>query len=144
FDGHLYLEVLRTAAAGVQHVFDDIRGVDLDEHGNIAVLETAHHGRMTADLYVDCTGFKRVLIGTVSDDQNRFVSFSGSLLCDSAVVLRMPYQSEPEKEEKMHQFVTASAESAGWVWTIPLFSKISSGYVYCSSFLSKSDAEAEL
>jgi tryptophan halogenase len=56
----------------------------------------------------------------------------------------MPYKSEAEKEEKMNPFVTASAESAGWIWTIPLYSKLSSGYVYSSSFMSASDAEAEL
>jgi hypothetical protein len=44
----------------------------------------------------------------------------------------------------IHPFVTASAESADWIWTIPLYSKLSSGYVYASSFLAPSDAEDEL
>jgi tryptophan 6-halogenase len=144
FDVHLYLNLLRDAAAGVIHVIDDIHGVELDDRGDIAVVITSGHGRMTADLYIDCTGFKRVLIGQVSGAENRFVSFSSSLFCDSALILRMPYESEAEKEEKMNPFVTALAASAGWIWTIPLFSKLSSGYVYCSQFLNPSDAEAEL
>jgi tryptophan halogenase len=44
----------------------------------------------------------------------------------------------------MRPYVTASAQSAGWIWTIPLYSRLSYGYVYCSSFLSADDAEREL
>jgi len=47
-------------------------------------------------------------------------------------------------EERLHPYVKASAQSAGWVWSIPLFDRMSHGYVYSSSFISDADAEREM
>jgi len=66
------------------------------------------------------------------------------LFCDSAIVIRFPYENETQKTQQMHPFVKASAQSSGWIWTIPLYDKISSGYVYSSSFISTHDAELEI
>jgi hypothetical protein len=134
---------LRRVASSVRHVEDDIVDVQLDEFGQIDGLVTASGARLKADLYIDCTGFRRLLIGKIAPKQ-RFHSYAKSLFCDRALVLRFPYQSDADKEARMHPYVKASAQSAGWIWTIPLFSRVSYGYVYGSSFISDDAAEAEL
>ena len=142
FDVHLYLELLRHTAWGVRHIVDNVTDVRLNDQGEIEALATEHSGDLRADLYIDCTGFRAHMIRRVAPNQ-QFIPYGKSLFCDSAVVLRFPYD-ERRKKGEMHPFVRASAQSAGWIWTIPLYSKISSGYVYSSSFISADDAELEL
>jgi tryptophan 6-halogenase len=142
-DAGQFASFLCDAAPAVHHVQDDIIDVQLDESGEIEHLLTASGSRLTADLYIDCTGFRRLLIRKVAPAQP-FRSYAGSLLCDRAVVLRFPYRDDADKQARMHPYVKASAQSGGWIWTIPLFSRVSNGYVYASSFTSDEDAEAEL
>jgi Tryptophan halogenase len=143
FDVHLFVELLRNITSHVRHITDNIVGVQFSEDGNIDVLYTEKSGELKADLYIDCTGFKRYLIGKLAPGQ-KFIPYSNSLFCDRAVVLRMPYNSDSEKIEYMYPFVKASAQSSGWIWTIPLYRRISSGYVYSSTFISDEHAELEL
>jgi tryptophan 6-halogenase len=142
-DAHLFGEFLRGISSRVRHVRDDVLEVILDEHGAIAALHTAEHGEMRADFYFDCTGFRRRLLGRVAPEQ-KFESYAKSLFCDRAVVIRMPYDASQDKEVAVHPYVKASAQMAGWIWSIPLFSRMSSGYVYSSNFISDDDAEREL
>jgi tryptophan halogenase len=111
--------------------------------GEIRGVLTAEHGLIEGDLFLDCTGFRRSLMSKV-DPGNQFESNAASLFCDRAVVLRFPYESEESTQKEMDPFVTASAQSAGWIWKIPLWSRISSGYVYSSAFLTEDQAENEL
>lgn len=142
-DAHLFGDFLRAAAPRVRHVLDDVLDVALDEQGAVAGLRTIEHGDLRADLYLDCTGFRRSLISRVAPDQ-KFQSHASSLFCDRAVVVRTPYGPTDNKEEVVRPYVTASARAAGWIWSIPLYSRMSSGYVYSSNFVSDEEAEAEL
>jgi hypothetical protein len=139
----MFGDLLRRACPAVRHILDDIIDVRMAEDDSIVELSTAEHGSLNGDLFIDCTGFRRLLIRRVAPGQ-RFESYSRSLFCDRAIVLRFPYQSEQTKAHEMHPYVRASAESAGWIWTIPLYGRISSGYVYSSAFISDDDAESEL
>src|SRR5262249_2917727 len=89
------------------------------------------------------TGFRRQLIGKAGEEQ-KFESWAKSLFNDRALVVRMRYEEKGDLERLMHPYVKASAQSAGWIWSIPLFDKLSLGYVYSSSFLSDDAAEREL
>lgn len=142
-DVHRFLDLLRHTASNVKHIVDNVTEVSLGEDGGIVSISTEQHGDLEADLYIDCTGFKRYLITQV-DPRNVFIPYTDSLFCDSGVVLHFPYLSDAMKVQEMQPFVTAAAASAGWIWTIPLFSQISTGYVYSSSFISDDDAEREL
>jgi hypothetical protein len=139
----LFGEFLRQSCRGVRRIQDDVVDVKLTESGDIAELATAEHGPLKADLFLDCTGFRRKIIGKVAPNQ-LYDSYADSLFCDRAVVLRYPYESVESPGREMLPYVTASAQSAGWIWTIPLYSRISRGYVYSSKFLSEDDAEREL
>jgi tryptophan 6-halogenase len=140
FDASLLASFLKGWAMqrGVEQVVDDVVGVKLAEDGSICHLETRGHGPLEADLFVDCTGFRGLLINQALGEP--FVSFADSLLCDSAVALQVPVDVAADGIEP---YTTATALSAGWVWKIPLYGRIGTGYVYSSAFLSREQAESE-
>ncbi len=141
FDAHLLAEYLKDFAItrGVQQVMDDVVSVNLKEDGSIASIQTKEHGAVAGDLFIDCTGFRGLLINQALNEP--FISFNESLLCDRAVALQVPVDVE---KVGMEPYTTATAKSAGWIWNIPLYGRIGTGYVYSSAFLSPEDAEAEL
>jgi tryptophan 6-halogenase len=140
FDASLIAKFMARYAQdrGVVEIVDDIDDVVLAEDGSILGVETKGHGRIDADLFVDCTGFRGLLINKALGEP--FIAFSESLLCDRAVATRAP--ADPEIEG-INPYTTATALSSGWVWNIPLFHRIGTGYVYSSAFLSPEQAERE-
>lgn len=140
FDAGLLAKFLTRYATqrGVRHINDDVVATHLAENGNIASIQTKTHGEITADLFVDCTGFRGLLINQALKEP--FISFNDSLPCDSAIAMQVPSDGA---REGINPFTTATALSSGWVWNIPLFNRIGTGYVYASSFASKEMAELE-
>ncbi len=130
-----YLKEIATGE-GVVHLFDDVNGVALDPNGKIDHIVTKGDRHLTADLFVDCTGFAGLLIEQALGDP--WIDWSHYLLCDRAVVLPLP--GEPE----MHPFTRATALTAGWMWQIPLRHRLGCGYVYASSHLADDAAADEL
>jgi flavin-dependent dehydrogenase len=124
---------------GVKRVLDDVQEVRQDERGWISHLVTKEHGEVHGDLFVDCTGFRGLLINQTLGEP--FESYLDVLPNDRAVALRVPVDVE---REGMAPYTTATAMPAGWAWTIPLFGRIGTGYVYSSQFCTPEEAEAEL
>lgn len=140
FDAHLlarYLEGYGTAR-GVRQIHDEVQQVVLAEDGSIDHLVTRENGNLRADLYVDCTGFRGLLINQALNEP--FISFSESLLCDRAIALQVPVDIQ---SQGINPYTSATALSSGWVWNIPLYGRVGTGYVYSSAFTSPEDAEAE-
>jgi tryptophan halogenase len=123
---------------GVSRIIDDVTHVQLTEDGSIAHILTAEHGRICADLFIDCTGFRGLLINQALGEP--FIPFADSLLCDSAVALQVPRDIA---RDGIQPYTTATALSSGWVWNIPLYGRDGTGYVYSSRFLTKEQAEKE-
>jgi flavin-dependent dehydrogenase len=140
FDAGLLAEYLEGYATqrGVTRVADEVVHVALREDGGISHIVTKEHGAIAADLFVDCTGFRGLLINQALTEP--FISFTDSLPNDSAVALQVPVDI---RTHGMEPYTTATAMNAGWAWNIPLYGRIGTGYVYCSEFLSKEEAEAE-
>lgn len=140
FDAGLLADFLEKYATvrGVAKIEDEVVHIPLAEDGSIAHIQTRNHGAISADLYIDCTGFRGLLINQAL--QEPFISFNDTLPNDSAVALQIPVDVHAKGIEP---FTTATAMSSGWSWTIPLYGRIGTGYVYCSQFLSKEEAEAE-
>lgn len=140
FDAGLLASFLETYAIqrGVKKIEDEVIDVPLAEDGSIGRIQTRNHGAISGDLYIDCTGFRGLLINQAL--QEPFISFNDTLPNDSAVALQIPVDVHTHGIEP---FTTSTAMSAGWAWTIPLYGRIGTGYVYCSQFLSKEEAEAE-
>ncbi len=129
-----------STARGVRHYRDHVVDVELAESGDIAAVKTRDGLRLTADLFIDCTGFAALLI-----EQKlgvKWVDCSQWLLCDRAITMHVPY--DRHYPGYVRPYTTATALSAGWVWEIPLQDKKSLGYVHSSAFIGQDDAEREL
>jgi len=140
FNAGLLANFLRDYAVqkGVKHILDDVVDVKLTEDGHIAHVVTKENGNIRGDLFIDCTGFRGLLINKTLGEP--FISFSESLLCDRAMAMQIPRDIA---KDGINPYTTATALSAGWVWNIPLYGRDGTGYVYSSAFISQDDAEKE-
>lgn len=140
FDANLLARFLKDYAMqrGVKQIVDDVVDVELKEDGSIDRIHTKKDFRIGGDLFVDCTGFRGLLINKALGEP--FISFSESLLCDSAIAMQVPTDI---KKAGINPYTTATALSSGWAWNIPLYGRVGTGYVYSSAFISKEEAEQE-
>jgi 2-polyprenyl-6-methoxyphenol hydroxylase-like FAD-dependent oxidoreductase len=88
----------------------------------------------TADLYVDCTGFARAVLGKIAAPSS--LPYEANV--NRAVAGNVPYL---DTASEMHPYTRAHAHEHGWTWSIPLRSRIGSGYVYHGDFCSAEQAE---
>ncbi len=123
---------------GAKQIRDDVVDVELDADGAIKCVHTKEHGAMEADIFVDCTGFRGLLINQALKEP--FISFADQLLCDSAIAIQIPRDNA---KEGMNPFTQATALNAGWSWNIPLYGRDGTGYVYSSKFITPEEAERE-
>jgi tryptophan halogenase len=139
FDASLLADFLKKFATerGVREVIDDVMDVDLSDDGYISHLVTKEHGRVDGDIYIDCTGFRGVLINRALKEP--FIGFHESLPNDSAVSIQVPRSPG----EGIKPYTTATALRFGWAWTIPLYKRDGCGYVYSSKYIGRDEAEAE-
>jgi len=138
FDAHLVADFLRSFATqkqGVIHIEDELREVQQDERGFITALTTKGGRTLDGDLFIDCSGFRALLINKALDEP--FVDMNDHLLCDSAVATAVPHDDEAHGIEP---YTSAIAMRSGWTWRIPLLSRFGSGYVYSSQFSSETEA----
>ncbi|HQY87796.1 MAG TPA: tryptophan 7-halogenase [Tepidisphaeraceae bacterium] len=123
------------ALAGVEIHDAMLEGVESDEHG-VTRLRFDGGRSVEADLYVDASGFKSLLLSETM--KAPYVDFSGSLFCDRAVVGGWDRTTEP-----ILAYTRAETMDAGWCWQIEHEHKIIRGYVYSSKFISDDAADAE-
>ncbi|MEO5640902.1 MAG: tryptophan halogenase family protein [Sphingomicrobium sp.] len=134
-DSSLYARFLRTMAEsdGTRRVEGRIANVELDyDSGNIAALALADGTRIEGDLFLDCTGFRALLIeGALHAG---FDDWSHYLPCNSAIA------AQTRSVGPAVPYTRATAHDAGWQWRIPLQHRTGNGIVYCSDFLDKDAA----
>ncbi|MFN3516317.1 MAG: tryptophan halogenase family protein [Novosphingobium sp.] len=123
----------RAEADGARRVEGRITRVELDsESGNIAALELEGGRRIEGDLFVDCTGFRALLIeGALHAGYDDWTHF---LPCDSAIAVQTASVRPPVP------YTRAIAHDAGWQWRIPLQHRQGNGIVYCSRYLDRDAA----
>lgn len=130
-----YLKEVATAE-GVRHLFGEVREVRRGPWGDIASLDIGGGRELEGDLFVDCTGFKGLLIEEALGDP--WIDWSHHLLCDRAVVMPLPRDEEPLP------YTRSTALEAGWMWQIQLASRTGNGYVYSSAHTTADEAAATL
>ncbi len=135
FDASLFARYLRHYAEsrGVLRIEGKIASVPLDaETGAIKGLHLESGEFVGGDLFVDCSGFRAILIeGALAAG---FEDWSRWLPCNSAIAL----PSEPLYPLPSHTLSTAT--EAGWIWRIPLRHRTGNGHVYCRDYLSDDEA----
>lgn len=134
FDAGLYARYLRaySEARRVRRVEGRIVDVQLAENGFIDHVRLEDGQQISADLFVDCSGFRGLLIeGALKTGYHDWTHW---LPCDRAVAV--PCESGGE----FTPYTRSTAREAGWQWRIPLQHRIGNGYVFCSRFLSEERA----
>lgn len=135
FDATLYANYLRefSEKRGVKRIEGKVKDVfTRSSDGFIDSLLLEDGQRIESDLFIDCTGFRALLIEQTL--QTGFESYKHWLPCDRAVA--MPCLAK----DKVYPFTRSTAQDAGWTWRIPLQHRIGNGYVYPSEFVSDDKA----
>jgi hypothetical protein len=122
---------------GVVHMPSTVTKVNVDTDGITSVI-LSDNSAVSADLYIDCTGWKSLLIGKTLNEP--FDSFESILPNNRAWATRVPYT---DKEKELEPYTNCTAINNGWVWNIPLWSRIGTGYVYSDKYISPEDALIE-
>lgn len=130
-----FLQRLSTSKQGVVHIKDDVDQVALDDRGFIASLKLRSGRVLTGDLFVDCTGFKGLLINKALGEP--FIDMSDYLLCDGAIAAQIPHDDDRFGVEP---YTSAIAMRNGWTWKIPMLGRFGSGYVYSSRHTTMDEA----
>lgn len=122
---------------GVDHVQEEVKYVETGVNG-IEHLLLADDSKVTANLFVDCTGFKSLLLGHALSEP--FQSYEDMLPNNRAWATRVPYK---DKEAELEPYTNCTAIENGWVWNIPLWSRIGTGYVYSDKYVTPENALEE-
>ena len=139
FDAGLYARLLRRLAEGWGVRRREGRVVDVEqdgENGHVTAVRLADGRRVEGDLFVDCSGFRGLLIEEKLGAG--FEDWSALMPCDRAWAV--PCESGGGRLP----MTRATARPAGWQWRIPLQHRTGNGYVYSSAHVSDDEAAATL
>jgi tryptophan 7-halogenase len=138
-DAGLYAKFLRRFAEGygAKRIEGKIVEVPIDGvTGNIKAVKLDSGELIEGDLFIDCTGFRGLLIGNAL--HVGYEDWSHWLFCDSAVAL----QTRPVGPAI--PYTRSIAHESGWQWRIPLQHRVGNGMVYCSKYISDDLAKQQL
>lgn len=131
-------QYLRLQAGGVTVIDDQVVATNRDaQSGDVVSLRLACGQTLSADLYLDCTGFRRALINQMGA---RWQSYANVLPVNRA----MPFWLDIAADEEIAPYTLASAQKAGWLWMIPTRTRYGCGYVYADQHISPEQAQAEI
>jgi tryptophan halogenase len=138
FDAVLVARYLRTYSErlGVIRLERTVQGATRRADGSLDELQFSDGSTLQADLYIDCSGFRGVLIEQIL--KTGYLDWSAMLPCDRAVAFPTALTSARPP------YTQARARDAGWHWRIPLQHRAGNGYVYASSHLSDEHAHEDL
>ncbi|HXM58152.1 MAG TPA: tryptophan halogenase family protein [Candidatus Dormibacteraeota bacterium] len=141
FDAQLVADFLcrfATTKLGVERIEDEMTEPLFDERGFITALRTKGGRVVDGDLFVDCSGFRGLLINQAMREP--FLDMSDHLMCDRAVAAAVPNDDEKLGVEP---YTSSIAMKAGWTWKIPMLTRHGTGYVYSSRFATKDEATVD-
>lgn len=139
FDASLYARFLRRFAEqrGVTRREGRIADVCRDgASGDVDAVILADGTRIEGDLFVDCSGFRALLLGETLGVP--YLSWDKWLACDRAVAV------PSRRTDPLVPYTRSIAERAGWRWRIPLQHRTGNGHVFCSAYMGEDEAAAKL
>jgi len=138
-DAGLYARFLRKLSEGygVKRIEGKITNVlTHDDTGFIKAIRLDSGAQIEGDLFIDCTGFRALLIGQTL--QEPYEDWSHWLPCDSAVAV------QTESVGEAIPLTRSIARESGWQWRIPLQHRVGNGMVYCSRYIDDEQAKHTL
>ncbi len=135
FDASLYARYLRGLAErmGVERIEGRIDEVHLNgESGYIDRVQLDDGRELAADLFIDCSGFRGLLIEQALGAG--YEDWTDHLPCDRAVAVPCAHG------DVLRPYTQATAQPAGWQWRIPLQHRVGNGHVFCSRHMSEDEA----
>lgn len=138
-DAGLYAKYLREISEkhGAKRIEGKIAKVNLSpESGYIESLTLASGQVIDGDLFIDCTGFRGLLIEDAL--HTGFDDWSHLLPCDSAIAVQTKTVGNPVP------YTRSIARDSGWQWRIPLQNRTGNGFVFCSKYMSDDEAKKTL
>jgi tryptophan halogenase len=139
FDASLYAKYLRKLSEqrGVKRIEGKIvRATQREPDGHIDAVELENGTRVEGELFIDCSGFRGLLIEQTLD--TGYEDWTHWLPADRA--LAVPCESVAP----LTPYTRATAHKSGWQWRIPLQHRTGNGHVYCSRFISDDEAASTL
>lgn len=122
---------------GVKHIQALVKQAVTNEDG-IEKIILDNGEEITADLFIDCTGFASILLNKALEEP--FISYNDILPNNSAWAAQIPFDN---KREEIVPYTDCHAIGNGWVWNTPLWSRLGTGYVYSDKYISDDDALKE-
>ena len=139
FDTHLLSKLLKTFCEdnGVEMIDDEYISSHQNEKG-IEYITCKDSGNHYADLFIDCTGFKSLLLE--KELKTPYKSYSDTLINNRALICKVPYV---DKENQLKNYTNCVTMKNGWCWEIPLWDGVSLGYVHSTKFESEEEIQNE-
>ncbi|MCF2948939.1 tryptophan 7-halogenase [Paraglaciecola aquimarina] len=122
---------------GVKQIQDQVVDIKTNTLGIESII-TQQKGEISGDLFVDCSGLKGILIQQTLKEE--LIDYQKYIPNNRAVAIGTNHK-EPSK---FGTYTLSKGLKNGWMWSIPLSSRIGNGYVYSSKYMSSEDAEKEL
>ena len=119
----------------ITHVDGQVTGYEMNpETGFINHVKTEAGQRVEGGFFIDCSGFRRILLGAAYEPD--FVDFSQHIRVDSAIPNPISY----EEGQDVPVYSQATAMPNGWSWRVPTQSRLGEGYLFSSKYVSDEDA----
>ncbi len=139
FDAGQYAKFLRRFAEGfgIKRVEGKIKEVKQNSTTGFIEALVLHSGVVVeGDLFIDCTGFRGLIIEQTL--KSGYEDWSHWLPCDSAAAV------QTELTGVAPPYTRSIAHDSGWRWCIPLQHRVGNGLVFSSRFLADDAAKEEL
>ena len=133
-----YLKEHHCIPNGVVHLTGEVGNVIKRPDGSIQSIITDDGTSISADMFLDCTGFKSLILEQHMGSP--FEDFHYKLYNDAALATQIPYV---DREKQMETYTDCVGMNAGWVWNIPLWHRVGTGYCYSSKYINQCEAEVE-
>ena len=122
---------------GVNHIYAEVVDVTSDIDG-IKNLKLSNDTVIEADFFVDCSGFKSILLSKIM--KPKFIDLSHELPNNRAWATPIKYK---QQQKEMIPYTNCTALKNGWAWYTPIWSRIGNGYAYCDKFVTPEEALVE-
>lgn len=141
-DAGAFSEMLRKHCVnvlGVTHRADEMVGINPKPNDDIESLVLKSGNKITADLFIDCTGLSSLLLG--KHYQAPWISYKRFLFNDTALAVQVPYTND---QQPIASQTLSTAFEGGWIWDIGLSTRRGIGAVYASDYIDETSARAAL